>query len=76
MASPTVLPGPVTKFTTSFGTPASYRISTNLAAIVGESPEGFSTTVLPVTMDAAVIPAMIARGKFHGGITTPTPRGI
>jgi len=44
--------------------------------MVGESLEGFSTTVFPQTMAAEVIPAMIAKGKFHGGITAPTPRGM
>ena len=36
---------------------------------------GFSTTVLPVTIAAAVMPAMIASGKFHGGMITPAPSG-
>ena len=44
--------------------------------MVGASDEGFSTTVLPVTIAAAVMPAMIASGKFHGGITAPTPSGM
>ena len=34
----------------------------------GLSLDGLSTTVLPVTTDASVIPAIIASGKFHGGI--------
>ena len=42
---------------------------------VGESLEGFKTTVLPVTIAAVVIPAVIAKGKFQGGMTTPTPSG-
>jgi hypothetical protein len=29
-----------------------------------------------VTMEAAVIPAMMAKGKFHGGMTAPTPSGM
>ena len=41
--------------------------------MVGESLDGLRTTVLPVTMAAAVMPAMMANGKFHGGITAPTP---
>ena len=32
-------------------------------------------TVLPQTMDAAVMPAMMAKGKFQGGMTAPTPSG-
>src|SRR6266568_547666 len=76
IALPKLAPEPGQKFTTPPGSPASSRTSTNLAAIVGESLEGFRMTVFPVTMAAAVIPAIIAKGKFHGGITAPTPRGI
>src|SRR5688500_12494252 len=67
---------PVTKFTTPGGKPTSSTISINFAAIVGESDDGFSTTVFPVTTAAIVIPAMIASGKFHGGMTAPTPSGM
>jgi hypothetical protein len=52
-----------------------HHISKNLNAIAGASDEGFNTTVLPVTTEATVMPAMIASGKFHGGITAPTPSG-
>src|SRR3954469_15978963 len=76
MAFPKVAPDPGQKFTTPPGMPASSRTSTNLAAIVGESLDGFRITVFPVTIEAAVIPAMIANGKFHGGITAPTPNGM
>ena len=51
-------------------------ISMNFAAMVGESPEGFSTTVLPLTTEASVMPPMMAAGKFHGEITAPTPSGM
>ena len=44
--------------------------------MAGASDEGFKTTVFPVTNEAAVIPAMMASGKFHGGMTTPTPSGM
>ena len=50
--------------------------SKKIAAMVGASGDGFSTTVLPQTIAAKVIPARIARGKFHGGITAPGPSGI
>ena len=50
--------------------------SINLAAIVGASTDGLRITVFPQTIEAAVIPAMIANGKFHGGITAPTPSGM
>src|SRR5215467_1170666 len=75
-ASPKLPPAPGQKLTTPSGIPASSRIWKNLAAMVGESLEGLRITVFPQTMDASVMPAMIAHGKFHGGITAPTPRGI
>ena len=56
--------------------PASSSNSTNFAAIVGESLDGFKITVFPATIEARVMPAMIAAGKFHGGITAPTPSGM
>ena len=56
--------------------PASSSNSMNFAAIVGESLEGFRITVFPLTIEASVMPAMIAHGKFHGGITAPTPKGM
>src|ERR1041385_133494 len=49
--------------------------SSDAPAIAGASDDGFKTTVLPVTTEAAVMPAMIAHGKFQGGITAPTPSG-
>src|SRR5580704_5080162 len=58
-ASPAVLPGPVKKLTTSPGTPASYKISMKIAAIVGESLDGFTTTVLPVTTAATVFAPIV-----------------
>jgi len=44
--------------------------------MAGASEEGLSTTVFPVTIAAAVMPAMMASGKFQGGITAPTPSGM
>ena len=75
-ASPTDPPGPGRKFSTFLGRPASCMISANFAATTGEVLAGLSTTVLPVTRAAVVMPAAIANGKFHGGITTPTPSGM
>src|SRR5215472_8016846 len=75
-ALPKVAPDPGQKFTTPSGIPASCRTSKNFAAIVGESLEGLRITVFPQTIAAEVMPAMMAKGKFHGGITAPTPRGI
>ncbi len=66
----------MTKFTTPSGIPHSSSTWKNWAAIVIASPLGFSTTVLPLTIAAMVMPAMMAEGKFHGGITAPTPSGM
>ena len=63
-ASPAVPPGPVKKLTTSRGTPASYKISMKIAAIVGESLEGFTTAVFPVTIDASRHAAHDCRRKI------------
>ena len=41
----------------------------------GVCSAGLKTTALPVTSAAATMPGGIASGKFHGAITTPTPRG-
>src|SRR5208283_3897527 len=76
MVSPTAAPDPLTNCTASFGTPASNKMSTNCAAIAGQSEAGFSTTVFPVTNEATTSPAIMAQGKFHGGITAPTPSGM
>src|SRR5688572_3070290 len=67
---------PVTKFTTPGGRPTSSTISINFAAIVGESDDGLSTTVFPVTTAAIDIPDMMASGKFQGGMIAPTPSGM
>src|SRR3954462_10045983 len=75
-ALPNVAPEPGQKFTTPSGIPASSNTSKNFAAMVGESLEGFKITVFPQTTAAHVIPAMIAHGKFHGGMTAPTPSGM
>ena len=52
-----------------------FRHSWTQALFTGESLEGLRTTVFPETMAAVVMPTRMARGKFHGGMTAPTPRG-
>ena len=61
---------------TPSGTPASRASATRRAAITGVSEEGFSSTALPLTTAAMVMPARIASGKFQGAITAPTPSGM
>ena len=53
-----------------------HQLRRTAQAIAGESLEGFSTTVLPVTIAAVVMPTQIASGKFQGGMTAPTPSGM
>ena len=42
---------------------------------MGERSEGLNNTVLPVTKAAETIPVGMANEKFHGEMTTATPRG-
>src|SRR5438045_2475667 len=73
---PNVAPDPGQKLTTPGGRPASSNASKNFAAMVGESLDGLSTSVLPQTTDAAVMPHIIAQGKVQGEKTAPTPKGM
>src|SRR5271163_5063491 len=73
--SPTTAPEPTSIENDCGGKPASSKTSANFAAMVGVSLDGLITTVLPDTKAAAVIPTMMASGKFQGGTITPTPNG-
>ncbi len=42
----------------------------------GGVDRGLQDDRVAVTMEAAVIPAMMAKGKFQGGMTAPTPSGM
>ncbi len=68
-------PSPGSRFSAPAGTPAACSTATSSPAHPGDCSAGLSTTALPVTSAAAVIPAGIASGKFHGAITAQTPRG-
>ena len=57
------------------GTPPARSASTSREAIAGDCSAGLSTTALPVTSAAAVMPQGIASGKFQGEMTATTPRG-
>ncbi len=70
------LGSPGTKFTTPLGKPASSKISISLYAVSTVSSAGFNNTVLPATTGANVVPAIIANGKFQGGMVTPVPIGL
>src|SRR3972149_12072924 len=45
--SPTVLPGPTSRFMAPAGTPASIRISHNFTAVIGVGVAGLRATLLP-----------------------------
>ena len=44
-------------------------------SVTGACSAGFMITQLPATSAAEVMPVRIARGKFHGAMTTAIPRG-
>ena len=74
-AGPISSPTPGRNASAPGGRPASNRISTSRDAMPGVCSAGLNTTVLPVTSAAVTMPVGIASGKFHGAMTTPTPRG-
>ncbi len=57
------------------GAPAASRRRAICAAISGVGPAGLTITGLPATSAALVMPVRIASGKFHGAMTSATPRG-
>src|ERR1017187_2006628 len=81
MAEPNFAPAPGQKLTTPGGRPASSRMLKKIAAMVGASPDGLRITVLPQTMAAEVMPAMIAEGNVTelvalSGILDGRGRGV
>ena len=75
-ACPMVEPGPVTKFTTPSGKPASRRHSAYRRTIQAVSVAGLMTTVLPAVSAAPVGPPVNAKGKLNGLMTSHTPYGF
>ena len=73
---PTLDPGPVTRFSAPFVTPASSSASTSRTAHSGARSEGFKTTALPATSAGAVFQAGMAMGKFQGVMRPTTPSGL
>src|SRR6185369_6097604 len=65
-ASPTVSPGPMTRFTAPGGRPASSRAWMRFTAESGDADAGLRTTVLPAISAAAVGPVDSAIGKLNG----------
>ena len=74
-SSPTVLPGPVRKFSTPAGRPASSSASTKYAAVRGVRLAGLSTIVLPPISAGTHLRQITLKGKFQGLITLTTPIG-
>ena len=74
-AAPTLRPGPVTKFSTTGGSPARIGISTSALALAGKRSAGFDTTQLPRANAGAMVKLGTAAGKFHGGMMPITPKG-
>ena len=74
--SPTDAPGPVTRFNTPGGSPASSDSFTSLTALKGVDEAGLKTKVLPHTRAGAIFHAGMARGKFHGVMMATTPSGL
>ena len=68
-------PLPGTKFRTPSGIPASLRREKASQPLTTERLDGLYRTALPVTSAADTIPTDMARGKFQGAMTSPTPLG-
>ena len=75
IASPTLSPEPVTRFTVPGGKPASSMSSTRRVAQCGVSDDGLNTTVFPATRAGMVFQHGIAIGKFQGVTIPATPIG-
>ena len=56
----------MTRFSTPFGRPARFRMSTIAQVQPGTRSAGLMTTVLPQASAGAIFQAGIAIGKFHG----------
>ena len=72
-ASPIVLPGPVTWFSTPSGRPASRKACISSVPLQAVSDAVLNTAVLPVTSAAPTGPPASAKGKLKGAITAHTP---
>ncbi len=70
-----VSPSPVATRKTSSGIPASIASCRMSTADSGDSSDGFSTTVFPVTSAAMTTRMGFTIGKFHGEMTPTTPYG-
>ena len=74
-AFPTWAPGPVTRFNTPGGSPASSNTSTSMTADSGVDDAGLNTRALPQMRAGAIFQAGMAMGKFQGVMMPTTPSG-
>ncbi len=75
MTAAPVSPAPVTKLTTPGGSPASWRISASLSAVIEVVSAGLRTTQLPMASAGASFHASMRSGKFQGITWPTTPSG-
>ncbi len=74
-ASPVGSGGPVTRFSTPAGTPASMHSSVMRIEVSDAYSLGFSTTVHPAARAGATFWAKSITGAFHGMTAATTPTG-
>ena len=75
MASPTVIPSPLTILKTPGGTPASCITSVKSIALSGAISVGFNTIVQPAAKAGATLQEIWLIGQFQGVIIPTTPIG-
>ena len=73
--SPTVLPDPVTTFTTPAGAPASVKMRPSSYVVHGVYVAGLITQVQPTANAGASFHVASSIGKFHGVMIPTTPTG-
>ena len=74
-ALPTWAPGPVIRFRTPGGRPASSNTSASFTAHSGVDDAGLKTRALPQIRAGAIFQTGIATGKFQGVMMPTTPNG-
>ncbi len=65
----------VTTLSAPAGNPASSNSRARNSMVSGVFSAGFTMTAQPVAMAGAILRAPMARGKFHGVISSETPTG-
>src|SRR4029079_17777978 len=74
-SAPTTGPGPVTTFSTPFGTPASAQMRASSNVVPAVNSDGLATMVQPAASAGASLRAMSDIGKFQGVMMPTTPTG-